>query len=65
MMWPLVAGRDPGRLLAAVLEREEREVGEPGDVVLGRVDAEHAALVARAVAIGRDLRVRLDERARP
>ena len=44
-------GRDPGRLLAAVLEREQGEVREPGDVVLGRVDAEDAALVARAVAM--------------
>ena len=47
-----LAGGDPGRLLAAVLERVEREVGEPGDVVAGRVHAEDAALVARAVAIG-------------
>ena len=47
-----LAGGDPGRLLAAVLERVEREVGEPGDVVAGRVDAEDPALVARAVAIG-------------
>ena len=46
-----LAGRDPGRLLAAVLERVEAEVGEPRDVVSGRVDAEHAALVARAVAV--------------
>ena len=42
---------DPRGLLAAVLERVEREVGEPGDVVPGRVDAEDAALVARSVAI--------------
>jgi hypothetical protein len=34
-----------------VLERVEREVGEARDVVLGRVDAEHAALVAGAVAV--------------
>ena len=46
-----LAGGDPGRLLAAVLERVEREVGEAGDVVAGRVDAEHPALVARAVAV--------------
>ena len=44
-------GRDAGRFLAAVLERVEREVGEPGDVLLRCVDAEHAALVARAVTI--------------
>ena len=46
-----LGGGDARRLLAAVLERVEREVGEPGDVVLGRVDAEDAALVARAVAV--------------
>ena len=39
----LVGDRDPRRLLAAVLEREEPEVGEAGDVALGRVDAEDAA----------------------
>ena len=38
-----VRDRDPGRLLAAVLEREEPEVREPGDVALGRPDAEDAA----------------------
>ena len=42
-----LAGGDPGRLLAAVLERVEAEVGEAGDVVPGRVDAEDAAFVAR------------------
>ena len=46
-----LAGGDPGRLLAAVLQRVEAEVGEPGDVVAGRVYAEHPALVARAVAV--------------
>ena len=56
-----VAGRDAGRLLAAVLKREEREVGEARDVVLRRVDAEHAALVAGTVAVER--RVRAIERA--
>jgi hypothetical protein len=44
-------GRDAGRFLAAVLERVQREVCEPGDVLLRRVDAEHAALVARAVTV--------------
>ena len=34
---------DPGRLLAAVLERVQAEVGEPRDVAAGRVDAEDAA----------------------
>ena len=44
-------GGDARRLLAAVLERVEREVGQPRDVAPGRDDAEDAALVARAVAI--------------
>ena len=44
-------GGDARRLLPAVLEREQGEVGEPGDVVLRRVDPEHAALVARSVAM--------------
>ena len=40
----------PGRLLAAVLERVEREVGEPGDLLLRREDAEDAALVTGSFA---------------
>src|SRR5262249_57903700 len=47
----LLLGRDPaavtdgdaGRLLAAVLQRVQREVGEPRDVAVRRVDAEDAA----------------------
>ncbi len=46
-----LAGGDAGRLLAAVLERVEAEVGEAGDVVGRRVDAEDPAFVARSVAI--------------
>ena len=46
-----LAGGDAGGLLPAVLEREEREVGEPGDFRLGCEHAEDAALVARPVAI--------------
>ena len=46
-----VGGRDAGRLLAAVLQCEEREVRESGDVVVGTVDPEDATLVARAVAV--------------
>ena len=42
---------DPGRLLAAVLQGVQREVREARDVVLGPVDPEDAALVARSVAI--------------
>ena len=38
-----VGDRDPGRLLAPVLEREEAEVGEPRHVALGGADAEDAA----------------------
>ena len=39
----------PGRLLAAVLQREEGEVGQPRDVALGGADAEDPAhQVARA-----------------
>ena len=34
---PALAARDPGRLLAAVLQRVQREVGEPGHIVAGRV----------------------------
>jgi hypothetical protein len=34
---------DPGRLLAAVLQREQAEVREPRDVAVGCVDAEDAA----------------------
>ena len=44
-------GRDPRRLLPAVLEREQREVREASDLVLGSVDPEHSALVARPVAM--------------
>ena len=38
-----VGDRDPRRLLAAVLEREEAEVREPRHVALGGADAEDAA----------------------
>jgi hypothetical protein len=41
---------DARGLLAAVLERVEREVGEPGDFAFRRVDAEYAAFVARSFA---------------
>ena len=50
-----LAGGDPGRLLAAVLQRVEAEVGEPGDVVPGCVYAKDAALVARPIAVGKPL----------
>ena len=35
MLPPAEAGRDPGRFLPSVLESEQREVGEPGDVGSG------------------------------
>ena len=38
-----VADRDAGRLLAAVLQRVQAEVGEAGDVLARRVHAEDAA----------------------
>ena len=44
-----VGGRDPRRLLAAVLKRVEAEVGEVGDVLPRAVDAEDAALLVEAV----------------
>jgi hypothetical protein len=47
-----LAGGDAGRLLSAVLERIEPEVGETCDVAAGRVYAEDPALIARAIAIG-------------
>ena len=50
-----LAGRDAGRLLAAVLERVEREVGEPGNVELGGVDTEYPALVAGTVTFAREI----------
>ena len=53
-----LAGGDPGRLLPAVLERVEAEVGEAGDVVAGRVYAEDAAFVTRSIAIAEN-RLRL------
>src|SRR5690349_22575314 len=46
-----LAGGDPSRLLATVLQRVEAEVGQPGDVVAGCVYAKDAALVARTIAV--------------
>ncbi len=48
-----LTGRDPGRLLAAVLQRIEAEVGESGDVVPWREHAKDAALIARSIAVDR------------
>ena len=38
-----VGDRNPGRLLAAVLEREQAEVSQTCDVALGRPDSEQPA----------------------
>jgi hypothetical protein len=48
---PARSGGNPGRLLTAVLEREQGEVREPGDVVLRGIDPENAAFVARPVTL--------------
>ena len=40
---PVLGDRDSRRLLAAVLEREQPEVGQPSDVAVGCIDAENAA----------------------
>ena len=42
-----VGGGDAGRLLAAVLEGVEAEVGQAGDLLAGRPHAEDAALLSR------------------
>ena len=44
-----IRGRDPGRLLAAVLERVQREVGQTRNVVPRCVQPEYPALVAWSV----------------
>ena len=46
-----VAHRDAGRLLAAVLEGVEPEVGQLGDVLAGRPDAEDAAGVLGSLVV--------------
>ena len=48
---PAVAHRDAGRLLAAVLEGVQPEVGELGDVLARRPDPEHAAGVLGALVL--------------
>ena len=37
--------RDPGTLLAAVLQGIETEIGQVGDILTGRLDAEQATLL--------------------
>ncbi len=39
----VVADSDARRLLTAMLQRVQPEVGEPGDVLAGRVHGEHSA----------------------
>ena len=46
-----LAGGNAGRLLPAMLERVEREVGEARDVMPRRVDAEDSTFIARTVAL--------------
>ena len=47
-----VADRDAGRLLAAVLQRVQPEVGQLGDVLARRPDPEHAAVVLGSLVVG-------------
>jgi hypothetical protein len=60
-----IGGGDTGGLLAAVLERGQREEGKVRNLVPGGIDPEHAALIPRSVprigAAGRwkHLRVRV------
>ena len=55
---PPVGDGDAGGLLAAVLQRVEPVVGELGDVLAGRPDAEDAALLVRTGVV---LEVLVDE----
>ena len=45
-----VRGGDAGGFLPAMLQCVQREVGQAGDVVAGRIDPEHSALVTRPLA---------------
>jgi hypothetical protein len=47
----VLRGRDAGRFLPAVLERVEREIGEPRDLATRCDYAEDPALIARAIAV--------------
>src|SRR4029453_5913583 len=55
-----VGDRDPPGFLAAVLEREESEVGDARDVAAGRADAEHAAHQAPPSMIRNEAQSSLD-----
>ena len=50
-----VAGRDAGRLLAAMLQRVQAVVGEFRDFLAGSPDSEHSAGVLRALLAGQQL----------
>ena len=52
MIWVPVADRDPGRLLAAVLQGVEAEVGELGHLLAGGPDTEDATGVLRSAVVG-------------
>ena len=46
-----VGNHDSGGFLAPVLEREEAEIGQTGDIFPRRIDAEDAALLAGRVIV--------------
>ena len=46
-----VGHRDPGTLLSAVLQREEAEKGDAGNVVAGSVDPEDATAIANGIVV--------------
>ena len=61
---PAVGNGDPCRLLAAVLQREETEVGEPRHVPVGRTDAEHPAHQSRPPRRSQALELHSEQRTR-
>src|SRR5690606_4766953 len=50
-----VGRRDTGRLLSAVLQRVQAEVGQPGDILAGCPDTEDTAFVLRAFLSGKEV----------
>jgi hypothetical protein len=50
-----VADRDAGRLLAAVLQGVEAEVGQLRDLLAGSPDAEDTAGILRALVVGEEV----------
>ena len=55
-----VGDGDTGRFLAAVLQRVEAVVGQFGDFLAGRPDAEDAALLLRSL-VGRRIHLRIPD----